>query len=38
MTGTAASTPGAQLGGTYNGSDTCEGAFLNGSLTMTRRR
>jgi hypothetical protein len=38
MTGTAALDASAGLGGAYTGSDTCEGAFLNGNLTMTRRR
>jgi|SRR5215471_6461846 len=38
MTGTATLNGSAQLGGAYTGSDTCEGAFLNGSLTMTRRK
>jgi hypothetical protein len=37
MTGTATSAASGQLGGTYTGSDTCEGSFLNGSLSMTRR-
>ena len=38
MTGTATLGASAGLGGGYTGSDTCEGAFLNGSFTMTRRR
>ena len=38
MTGTATLNASAELGGAYTGSDTCEGAFLNGSLTMTRHR
>jgi len=37
MTGNATATADGRLGGVYTGSDTCEGSFLNGSLTMTRR-
>jgi len=37
MTGTATRTADGRLGGGYTGSDTCEGSFLNGSLTMTRK-
>jgi len=37
MTGTATSNANGQLGGAYTGSDTCEGSFLNGSLSMTRK-
>jgi hypothetical protein len=37
MTGTATSPADGRLGGAYTGSDTCEGSFLNGSLTMTRK-
>ncbi len=37
MTGTATSAANGQLAGAYSGSDTCEGPFLNGSLSMTRR-
>ena len=37
MTGTASSSAAGQLSGNYAGSDTCEGAFLNGNVTMTRR-
>jgi hypothetical protein len=34
----SASSPGAdQLATTYSGSDSCEGAFENGTLSMTRR-
>jgi hypothetical protein len=36
MTGSAASL-GRQLSGAYTGSDTCEGTFLNGTITMTRK-
>ncbi len=36
MVGSAASLAG-QLSGAYTGSDSCEGAFLNGTLTMTRK-
>ena len=37
MTGTATGNASGQLAGRYTGSDTCEGSFLDGSLTMTRR-
>jgi hypothetical protein len=37
MTGTATGTADGRLGGGYTGSDTCEGSFLNGTLTMTRK-
>jgi hypothetical protein len=37
MTGSATSSADGRLGGAYTGSDTCEGSFLNGSLTMTRK-
>jgi hypothetical protein len=37
MTGTAASMPDGRLAGAYTGSDTCEGSFLNGTLTMIKR-
>jgi hypothetical protein len=36
MTGSA-STIAGELSGSYTGSDTCEGAFLNGRIAMTRR-
>lgn len=36
MTGTAAAAAG-ELTGRYTGSDTCEGAFLDGRMAMTRR-
>jgi hypothetical protein len=35
MSGTAAAVT-SELTGSYTGSDTCEGAFLNGRMTMTR--
>jgi hypothetical protein len=37
MTGSAASLTAGQLSGSYTGSDTCEGAFLNGTIAMTRK-
>jgi hypothetical protein len=37
MTGAASSIADGQLSGAYTGSDTCEGAFLNGIISMTRR-
>jgi len=37
MAGTATSSANGQLGGAYTGSDTCEGSFLNGSLSMRRK-
>ena len=36
MSGSAAALTG-ELSGTYAGSDTCEGAFLNGRIAMARR-
>jgi hypothetical protein len=36
MTGSA-STIAGELSGSYTGSDTCEGAFLNGRIAMARR-
>jgi hypothetical protein len=36
MTGSAAAATG-ELNGTYTGSDTCEGSFLNGRIAMARR-
>jgi hypothetical protein len=37
MTGSASGAAAGRLTGTYTGSDSCEGAFLNGTLAMTRR-
>ena len=37
MTGSASGVAAGRLTGTYTGSDTCEGAFLNGALAMTRK-
>jgi hypothetical protein len=37
MTGSAAGLSAGQLSGTYSGSDSCEGAFLGGTLAMTRK-
>jgi hypothetical protein len=37
MTGTASSLTDGKLNGAYTGSDTCEGAFLNGKIEMARR-
>jgi hypothetical protein len=37
MTGSAAGAAAGQLSGTYTGSDSCEGAFLNGTIAMTRK-
>jgi hypothetical protein len=36
MSGSAAALT-SELNGTYTGSDTCEGSFLNGRIAMTRR-
>jgi hypothetical protein len=37
MTGSASRIASGDLSGTYSGSDTCEGLFLDGRLTMSRR-
>jgi len=37
MTGSADSLTEGRLTGTYTGSDTCEGSFLNGKIEMARR-
>jgi hypothetical protein len=37
MTGSAAGVAVGQLSGTYTGSDSCEGAFLGGTLAMSRK-
>lgn len=37
MTGSATRAADGRLSGSYTGSDTCEGSFLNGSLTMQRK-
>ena len=37
MTGSASGVAAGRLSGTYTGSDSCEGAFLNGALAMTRK-
>jgi hypothetical protein len=37
MTGSASSAATGELVGAYTGSDSCEGAFLNGTLTMNKR-
>ena len=37
MTGSASGVATGQLSGAYSGSDSCEGAFLNGTIAMTRR-
>lgn len=37
MTGATASIVAGQLIAAYAGSDSCEGAFLNGTLTMNKR-
>lgn len=38
MTGAASRIASGDLSGNYTGSDTCEGAFLDGRLTMSRRQ
>ena len=37
LTGSA-TVAGSQITGTYSGSDTCEGLFANGQLTLTRQQ
>jgi hypothetical protein len=37
MTGSASGVGAGRLTGTYTGSDSCEGAFLNGTLAMIRK-
>ena len=37
MAGSASSDATGALAGSYTGSDSCEGAFLNGTLAMTRK-
>ena len=37
MTGSASRLTSGDLSGAYTGADTCEGAFLDGRLTMSRR-
>jgi hypothetical protein len=37
MTGSASGLAAGHLAGSYTGSDSCEGAFLNGTLAMTRK-
>jgi hypothetical protein len=37
MTGSADSLTEGRLNGTYTGSDTCEGSFLNGKIDMARK-
>lgn len=37
MTGSASGVAAGRLSGAYTGSDSCEGAFLNGTLAMTRK-
>lgn len=37
MAGAASSDATGALAGSYTGSDSCEGAFLNGTLAMTRK-
>jgi hypothetical protein len=38
MTGSASRIASGDLSGNYTGSDTCEGPFLDGRLTMSRRQ
>lgn len=38
MTGSAARLLSGDLSGSYTGADTCEGPFLDGKLTMSRRQ
>ncbi len=37
MTGSASGVTAGHLSGAYTGSDSCEGAFLNGTIAMTRK-
>jgi hypothetical protein len=38
LTGTASTVAADQISGTYSGSDTCEGRFNDGTLTLSRSR
>jgi hypothetical protein len=37
MTGSVSGVAAGRLSGSYTGSDSCEGAFLNGTIAMTRK-
>src|SRR5262245_16019608 len=37
MTGTVSADTSTHVAGTYNGNDTCEGPFLNGTIQLDRR-